>query len=144
MACCTASPIASPLLSASLCRRAVFSSSRVKILPSRSHARTRLSSAAGSTLIKYAKEGHDVYVLTTTRGEGGSTGEPPVFERSELGHVREQEGHDAGAVIGARQVLFLPYVDPRMPRMALPKRSTPRRKSSAPRFKRCWNTCTRT
>jgi len=42
---------------------------------------------AGGTLIKYAEEGHDVYILTTTRG-------------------------DAGVVIGARQVLFLPYVDP--------------------------------
>jgi LmbE family N-acetylglucosaminyl deacetylase len=67
---------------------------------------------AGGTLIKYAEEGHDVYILTTTRGEGGSTGEPPVCERSELGRVREQEGRHAGAIIGARQVIFLPYVDP--------------------------------
>jgi LmbE family N-acetylglucosaminyl deacetylase len=50
--------------------------------------------------------------LVTTRGEGGSTGEPPVCERSELGRVREQEGRHAGAVIGARQVIYLPYVDP--------------------------------
>lgn len=67
---------------------------------------------AAGTLIKYAEEGHEVYLLMTTRGEGGSTGDPPVCERSELGRVREQEGRDAGAVIGARQVLFLPYVDP--------------------------------
>ena len=67
---------------------------------------------AGGTLIKYADEGHDVYILSTTRGEGGSTGIPPVCERPELGRVREQEGRDAGAVIGARQVIFLPYVDP--------------------------------
>jgi LmbE family N-acetylglucosaminyl deacetylase len=64
------------------------------------------------TLIKYAQEGHAVYILTTTRGEGGSTGVPPVCERPELGRVREQEGRDAGAVIGARQVIYLPYVDP--------------------------------
>ncbi len=30
---------------------------------------------AAGTLIKYAQEGHDVYILTTTRGEGGSTGQ---------------------------------------------------------------------
>ena len=67
---------------------------------------------AAGTLIKYAQEGHDVYILTTTRGEGGSTGEPPVCERPELGRVREQEGRNAGAVIGARLVIYLPYVDP--------------------------------
>jgi LmbE family N-acetylglucosaminyl deacetylase len=33
---------------------------------------------ASGTLIKYAEEGYDVYILMTTRGEGGSTGEPPV------------------------------------------------------------------
>ncbi len=64
----------------------------------------------GGTLIKYASEGHNVYILTTTRGEGGSTGS--LCERAELGRVREQEGRDAGAVIGARQVIYLPYVDP--------------------------------
>ncbi len=67
---------------------------------------------AAGTLIKYAQEGHAVYILTTTRGEGGSTGVPPVCERPELGRVREQEGREAGAVIGARQVIYLPYVDP--------------------------------
>ena len=64
------------------------------------------------TLAKYAAEGQAVYILLTTRGEGGSTGEPPVCERSELGQVREQEGRNAGAVIGAREVLYLPYIDP--------------------------------
>lgn len=67
---------------------------------------------ASGTLAKYAAEGHAVYILMTTRGEGGSTGEPPVCERSDLGQVREQEGRNAGAVIGAREVLFLPYIDP--------------------------------
>jgi LmbE family N-acetylglucosaminyl deacetylase len=67
---------------------------------------------AGGTLLKYANEGHEVYILTTTRGEGGSTGYPPVCERPELGRVREQECRNAGAVLGARDVLFLPYIDP--------------------------------
>jgi N-acetylglucosamine malate deacetylase 2 len=64
------------------------------------------------TLAKYVSEGKAVFILLTTRGEGGSTGEPPVCERAELGTVREQEGRNAGAVIGAREVLFLPYIDP--------------------------------
>jgi LmbE family N-acetylglucosaminyl deacetylase len=67
---------------------------------------------ASGTLAKYATEGHSVYILMTTRGKGGSTGEPPICERSALGRVREQEGRNAGAVIGAREVLFLPYIDP--------------------------------
>jgi len=64
------------------------------------------------TLAKYAAEGQSVCILLTTRGEGGSTGEPPVCERADLGRVREQEGRNAGAVIGARVVLYLPYIDP--------------------------------
>jgi N-acetylglucosamine malate deacetylase 2 len=68
---------------------------------------------AGGTLAKYAEEGHDVYLLVTTRGEGGSAGDPPLCERHELGSVREQECRAAGAVLGARDVLFLPYEDPR-------------------------------
>ena len=63
-------------------------------------------------LAKYAAEGHAVFILLTTRGEGGSTGYPPVCERAELGQVREEEGRNAGAVIGAREVMFLPYIDP--------------------------------
>lgn len=48
----------------------------------------------------------------TTRGESGSTGDPPICGLSDLGMVREQVGRNAGAVIGAREELFLPYIDP--------------------------------
>jgi LmbE family N-acetylglucosaminyl deacetylase len=68
---------------------------------------------AGGTLAKLADEGHEVYLLVTTRGEGGSAGSPALCERHELGQVREQECRAAGAVLGARDVLFLPYEDPR-------------------------------
>src|SRR5690349_12832819 len=67
---------------------------------------------AGGILAKYASEGHDVYVLLTTRGEGGSMGEPPVCERSELGAVREAEARAAIAALGLRDIEFLPYQDP--------------------------------
>lgn len=66
----------------------------------------------GGTIAKYASEGHAVFVLLTTRGEGGETGEPPLCARDELGQVREREAQAAGAALGARAVLFLPFCDP--------------------------------
>ena len=67
---------------------------------------------AGGAIARYAEQGHAVYLLMTTRGEGGSTGDPPVCEQDELGAVREQEARAAGAILGVRDVLFLPYRDP--------------------------------
>ena len=67
---------------------------------------------AGGMLAKYAAEGNDVFVLLTTRGEGGSMGDPPLCERSELGALREAEARAAGAALGVRDFLFLPYQDP--------------------------------
>src|SRR5690554_4093828 len=69
---------------------------------------------AGGTLAMYAEQGHDVYILATTRGEGGECGEPPICERAALGAVREAELRRAAAALGAREVFFLPYVDPYM------------------------------
>src|SRR5689334_5894906 len=69
---------------------------------------------AGGTLAMYAEQGHAVYILATTRGEGGEVGEPPICERAELGAVREGELRCAAAALGAREAFFLPYVDPYM------------------------------
>lgn len=69
---------------------------------------------AGGILAKYASEGHDVRLLTTTRGEGGTTGNPPLCTREELGQVREVEGRAAAKVLGITDVIYLPYVDPVM------------------------------
>ncbi|HEY0604631.1 MAG TPA: PIG-L deacetylase family protein [Herpetosiphonaceae bacterium] len=66
----------------------------------------------GGMIAKYASEGHDVFVLLTTRGEGGETGEPPLCARDDLGKMREREAQAAGAALGAREVLFLPFCDP--------------------------------
>jgi LmbE family N-acetylglucosaminyl deacetylase len=63
-------------------------------------------------LAKYASEGHDVRILTTTRGEGGTTGVPSLCTREELGQVREVEGRAAAKALGASDVIYLPYVDP--------------------------------
>jgi LmbE family N-acetylglucosaminyl deacetylase len=62
----------------------------------------------------YAQKGHDVYILETTRGEGGEVGEPPLTTRENLAAFREQEVRQAADILGARDIFFLPYIDPFM------------------------------
>jgi LmbE family N-acetylglucosaminyl deacetylase len=69
---------------------------------------------AGGTLAKWAQAGNDVYILETTRGEGGEVGEPPLTTKEKLGSFREQEVRKAAEALGARDIYFLPYVDPHM------------------------------
>ncbi len=69
---------------------------------------------AGGRLAGYAWEGHELFILCTTRGEGGEVGDPPVGPKERLGEIREQEMRCAGAALGAREVRFLDYVDPPM------------------------------
>jgi LmbE family N-acetylglucosaminyl deacetylase len=69
---------------------------------------------AGGTLAMFAKQGHDVYILHTTRGEGGEVGEPPLTTPENLGMYREQEARKAAHELGARDIFFLPYIDPYM------------------------------
>ena len=68
----------------------------------------------GGTLAKYAQQGHAVFILETTRGEGGEVGEPPLTTRDNLAAFREQEVREAALVLGARDIFFLPYIDPYM------------------------------
>jgi LmbE family N-acetylglucosaminyl deacetylase len=68
----------------------------------------------GGTLAMYAQKGHDVYILETTRGEGGEVGEPPLTTRENLAAFREQEVRQAADILGARDIFFLPYIDPFM------------------------------
>ncbi|MCC7369615.1 MAG: PIG-L family deacetylase [Chloroflexi bacterium] len=65
-------------------------------------------------LAKLVSEGHDLYLLCTTRGEGGEVGEPPVGPKSRLGEYREVEMRGSAAALGARDVWFLDFVDPWM------------------------------
>lgn len=69
---------------------------------------------AGGTLAMYAEQGHDVYILETTRGEGGELGDPPLTTRENIGAYREGETRCAARELGAREVFFLPFVDPYM------------------------------
>ncbi len=68
----------------------------------------------GGTLAMYAKQGHTVYILETTRGEGGEVGEPPLTTQENLGVFREQEARKAARALGVRDIFFLPYIDPYM------------------------------
>jgi LmbE family N-acetylglucosaminyl deacetylase len=69
---------------------------------------------SGGTLAKYARQGHAVFILETTRGEGGEVGEPPLTTRDNLAAFREQEVREAARILGARDIFFLPYIDPYM------------------------------
>jgi N-acetylglucosamine malate deacetylase 2 len=69
---------------------------------------------AGGTIAMYAEQGHTVYLLETTRGEGGEAGDPPLSDLEHLGAYREREVREAAALLGVREVMFLPFVDPRM------------------------------
>ena len=68
----------------------------------------------GGTLARYARQGHAVYILETTRGQGGEVGEPPLATRETLAAVREQEVRQAARILGARDIFFLPHIDPYM------------------------------
>lgn len=70
------------------------------------------SGFAGGLLAKYASEGHEVYILETTRGEGGEVGEPPVGPKSRLGEFRELEMRCAANALGAKDLHFLGFIDP--------------------------------
>ena len=65
-------------------------------------------------LARLAAEGNDLYLLCTTRGEGGEVGEPPVGPKARLGEYREVEMRASAQALGARDVWFLDYVDPWM------------------------------
>src|SRR5438105_2367524 len=69
---------------------------------------------AGGLLARLAREGHEVWILCSTRGEGGEVGDPPVGPRERLGEIREAEMRCAAHALGARDVFFLDYVDPQM------------------------------
>jgi LmbE family N-acetylglucosaminyl deacetylase len=77
---------------------------------------------SGGTLAMYAQKGHDVYILETTRGEGGEVGEPPLTARENLAAFREQEVRQAARKLGVRDIFFLPYTDPYMEINGIPRR----------------------
>ncbi len=69
----------------------------------------------GGTLAKYAAEGHDVYLVTATRGESGQISEPELATPANLPYVREQELRCACQIYGIHPPFFLDYVDGQLP-----------------------------
>lgn len=69
---------------------------------------------SGGALARFAELGHEVYILETTRGEGGEVGEPPLTTKENLGSFREQEVREAARILGAKDIFFLPFIDPHM------------------------------
>lgn len=67
---------------------------------------------AGGLIACLAERDVAVHLLYLTRGEGGSTGNPPVATRDGLGAVREAEVRASAAVLGAHSIDFLGYIDP--------------------------------
>ena len=65
----------------------------------------------GGTLALLARRGVRVQVLTATRGEAGSCGDPPLCRPDELPAVREQELRCACATLGIEPPLLLDYRD---------------------------------
>jgi LmbE family N-acetylglucosaminyl deacetylase len=65
----------------------------------------------GGTLALLARQGVHVYVLTVTRGQAGSCGEPPICTPAELPAVRERELRCACAALGIQPPRLLDYDD---------------------------------
>lgn len=65
----------------------------------------------GGTLALLARRGGRVYVLTATRGEAGSRGDPPLCALDELPVVRERELRCACATLGIEPPRWLDYRD---------------------------------
>src|SRR5262245_26046848 len=60
---------------------------------------------------RYSDAGAHVALVTATRGEAGSCGDPPRCAREELPAVRESELREAAALVGIRDVHVLGYRD---------------------------------
>lgn len=68
----------------------------------------------GGTLALLARHGVGVHVLTATRGQAGSCGDPPLCSQEELPAVRESELRCACATLGLEPPRILEYQDGRL------------------------------
>jgi len=67
---------------------------------------------AGGTLARLARRGVHVYLLTVTRGEAGSCGDPLLCTLEELPAEREAELHCACAALGIEPPITNPLPRP--------------------------------
>ena len=66
---------------------------------------------AGGTLALLVQAGVHVHLVTATRGESGSCGDPPLCNPEDLSIIREQELHCACAALGIAPPQVLSYPD---------------------------------
>ncbi|SMO41912.1 PIG-L deacetylase family protein [Melghirimyces algeriensis] len=68
--------------------------------------------ASGGTILQYAHQpGWEVTLYCATRGEGGSTGTPPLCPQHRLGEVRADELAKAAKVLGIDRVILRDFGD---------------------------------
>ncbi len=65
----------------------------------------------GGTMALLARLGVQVQVLTATRGQAGSRGQPPICSTDELPMVREDELHCACRALSLQEPILLDYLD---------------------------------
>ena len=68
----------------------------------------------GGTLALLAQRGVDVHILTFTRGQAGSCGQPPLCAREELGALRTAELQCSCQALGIPPPLVFDYEDGRL------------------------------
>jgi LmbE family N-acetylglucosaminyl deacetylase len=66
---------------------------------------------AGGTLAKYAAEGAEIMVISSTRGQAGQIRDSRIATRRTLGAVREQELHLSSARLGVQHSVCWEYGD---------------------------------
>lgn len=69
------------------------------------------SFSSGGTIATLAKGGHDVYLVSATKGEAGLVGDPPITTQDKLGKVREKEQGAAAKILGIRNIFYLGLID---------------------------------
>ena len=67
--------------------------------------------AIGGTLAAYARQGMEVTLVCTTRGEAGEISDPALATAETLGEVRQRELEAACQILGIEQLYFLDYCD---------------------------------
>jgi N-acetyl-1-D-myo-inositol-2-amino-2-deoxy-alpha-D-glucopyranoside deacetylase len=69
----------------------------------------------GGIMARYAADGHDVYLVTATRGEAGEISEPGLATQANLPLIRERELNCACQIYAIHPPIFLDYVDGQLP-----------------------------
>lgn len=65
----------------------------------------------GGVISAFTERGATVFLICATRGEEGEISHPSLATRENLGEVREQELHDAAAILGITGIHFLDFRD---------------------------------